>query len=215
VPKATIQSANVEMALHRAVASGERIAGWVRIVISTVALLQYLAFNGLVGVISLELRPVLVVFNLLTVLVVSAWMLYKLDPGGVSDRFLFTSVGVDSLACLMVVLPNALWPETRYEGLLDVPNMGFFLLAIFLSGFRLSPRLAAYSLLVNCLALGFVLRIDVSHGFLWGNYGGQELVVLGILMVSAGLLAIALGVSWGCMCQKRSWIWPLKKVRSG
>ena len=190
--RAAIQSANVENAIRKAAASGERLALRIRIVISTLALIQYLVFNGLSSVLGLELRPMLVVCNLLGIVIFSVWMLGKLDPEGASDGFLYASVGVDSLACLLVVLPTALWPEHRYEGLLDLPNMGFFLLAIFLSGFRLSPRLAAFSLVVNSLALSFVLRIDASHGLLWGKYGGQELVVLLILMVSAGLLAVVL-----------------------
>jgi class 3 adenylate cyclase len=191
VSKATVPNTNVESAIRQAAASGERMAGWIRIVISVLVLVQYLVFNGLEDLLDGQVRPLIVVSTLLGVLLVSAVMLWKLDPRSVSDRFLWISVGVDALVCLMVVVPTAIWPDHRYDGLMNLPNMAFFVLAVFLSGFRLNPRLSAFSLVLNGLGMALVLRIDASNGILWGPHGGQELVVLSILMLSGGLLAVA------------------------
>jgi class 3 adenylate cyclase len=182
---------SVQEALYKAAGRGERMAGRIRIFIVLLALVQYLAFNGLRAILNLEPRPVLVVGNLLIILLVSFWMLSHLARKGPSKNLLMASVGVDCLAVVMVVWPTAMWPEIRYEGILDLPNMGFFVLAIFLSGFRLDPRLSIVSFVFNSLGLTAILVIDHSHGLMWGGYGVQELVVLFILLSSAALLAVA------------------------
>lgn len=168
------------------------MAGRIRIVILFLALAQYLVFNGIENILQYELRQAVVLTNILVFLVISIAMLRALDRQGPSDRLLLASVGIDATACLLVVGPAALWPTETYEGLLDLPNTGFFVLAIFLSGFRLSPRLSVLSTVANVSGVFLVLWLDASHGFGWGSDGGQQVVILFILLVSAGLLAVSM-----------------------
>jgi class 3 adenylate cyclase len=187
-----VQTDSTAKAIAVVAARGERIAGLIRVAILFLALVQYLVFLGLENALQVEISQTVVVGNMLVFLVVSVGMLRALVHRDPSGRFLLLSVGIDAAACLLVVAPTALWPKDGYEGLLDLPSIGFFLVAIFLSGFRLNPRLSLFSMVLNLAGVCVVLSLDASHGLGWGDDGGQQIVVVFILLVSAGILAASM-----------------------
>ena len=179
-------------ALFLASWKGERLAGRVRLIIAILAIIQFGAFNGSRIVESGNRRLQIVFLILIALLGSSVAILRWLKSSGPTRLLMRCSIAVDGVAVVLVTAPAAIWPDERYQGILDVPNMAFFSLAVILSGFRLDPRLAVTSLVLNTLGLTAVLWVDSANGHLLGGYGYQEVVIVYIIMVSSGLLAISM-----------------------
>lgn len=183
---------SVEDALALASARGERLASIVRLVILGLAIVQFLFFNrealleGAIG------RFHFILLMLIVLLGASLLILKWLQSSGANRNLMRFSVTVDGLAVFLVTAPTAYYPDERYTGILDLPNLCFYALAVIVSGFRLEPRLAVASWVLNTLCLSVVLTIDSSNEMLLRGFGMQEVVLAYITMISAGLLAYSM-----------------------
>jgi len=181
----------VSDAIRKAAARGEHLAGWIRIVIVTLALMQFLWFHGFKEDAFEGPRVPLVTGSLVVILVLSTILLKRLSRVGPTRSLLTLSVAIDCIAVVSVLWPTAMWPEAGYDGLLNLPNLSFFVVAIFVSAFRLDPRLTVASFLFSGVGIVYLLYLDHRAGLEWGSRAEQELVVLIILLVGSALLAFA------------------------
>ena len=183
---------SVSEALSVAAIRGERLASVVRLIILSLAALQFLVFNRLALLEGSLNRFHFILLMLLFLLAASVGILRFLRKASFSSKVMRLSVAVDGLAVFLVTAPTAYFPDERYTGILDLPNMAFYALAVILSGFRLDPRLAIASWLLNTGCFTVVLMLDASNEWLIRGFGMQEVVLAYILLVSAGLLARAM-----------------------
>lgn len=104
---------------------------------------------------------------------------------------LYASVTLDSLLVSAVLLCSVVWPSPEYTGLINMPHIGTFGLALAASGLRLSRRAIAISAGCNIGgAMGLILldlRLNAvsrdvqldDHGAFW------MLIVVGLLLAIA------------------------------
>jgi signal transduction histidine kinase len=125
----------------------------------------------------------------------SVFVLAALRTPPRGERYWLLSVSLDALAAFSTLAPNALWPAPEYVGIANIPDTSGILLAIFGSGFRLSPRAALLGGTLNVASLLALVAVDhvVSGPSFYSSF--ETFSVYLIFAVSCTVLTVVLAVA--------------------
>lgn len=114
----------------------------------------------------------------------SLWLIRRTKHGALPRRILTLSVAMDAAMCCIALVGNGVWPS-RDHGSLDVAAL---ILTIVISGFRLSPPVVAFSLLINATSVILLRHKDLL--IIGSTYDLPFSIRLAIYLTSAGSLAM-------------------------
>ena len=123
--------------------------------------------------------------------VVSMFAFHRARQGRFGTLGLIISSVADALICFASLLSNVLWPDQRYIGLLRMPDVAALLPVIFVSALRLTPNATLASLGANLASLGTLVAIDMARNASRLAYGGGEVSMVLILLLTVGAVTWA------------------------
>ena len=125
-----------------------------------------------------------------------SWLLLRaLRKSSHKAPFQVLSAVLDAALAFFIVLPSVVWPRPAYAGVIDAPDFGIWMLVATSAGLRLSRPAAVAGPIAACAAVAGLLAIDQAWNADRIRYGLPEMVLAGVLMVGATLLAQGL-YSW-------------------
>lgn len=114
------------------------------------------------------------------------------------------SAVLDATLAFLVVLPGVLWPRPAYAGVLAAPDFGIWVLVATAGGLRMSRGAAVAGPLAACAGIVGLVTIDHALNAAVLRYGPPEMVLAGVLMVGATLLARGLYFWIGALVRRAS-----------
>lgn len=123
--------------------------------------------------------------------VVSMFAFHRARRGRFGTLGLIISSVADALICFASLLSNVLWPDPRYIGLLRMPDVAALLPVICVSALRLTPNATLASLAANLASLGTLVAIDMARNGSRLVYGGVEVSMVLILLLTVGAVTWA------------------------
>lgn len=148
--------------LLRAAVAAERGISWVRLVIAALASVNILwaVKNRPVDLVLGTPKYVMMVVVLVLAATYSAYTLRRSAQTGRLPCGRTVASVVDAVLVLGVVGPSVIWPSVTFLGLLGLPHVSFFALAVCGSGTRLSRRAVTASAVSNGLFVLSLLIFD-------------------------------------------------------
>lgn len=167
----------------RAANDGEALISAARTVFCLLVLGRFLALDDVSeagGKFAIEV-PLLALASL-----ASAFGFVKARQGRLRTQGLIVWSVADALVCFGSLLPNVLWPDERYIGLLRIPDVAVLLPVVFISALRLTPIATLASLGANLASLGGLVAIDLAVNASRLEYGGRDITMVLILLLTVG-----------------------------
>ena len=99
------------------------------------------------------------------------------------------SAVADQVICFIALVPNALWPSARYQGLLQLPEIAFLSVLVFASALRLASASVIASTVAGLCALFGLVAIDGWHNAARLLYRGRDVQMQVMVIIGAGTTA--------------------------
>ena len=178
--------------LARAAWAGERTVSITRSVLVVLVLGRFFVLGGAARALAGQVDAIVEVAVLATGLAASGALVWKLGPRSrpAPRSLLFASVTLDAVLCHLALLPNALWPEGSYQGILRMPDVAAILVVLAAAGVRLDLGVAALAALLHATSASILFLVDAT-GPAHITYGDKEVAIFFIYFVVAGLFAVA------------------------
>jgi signal transduction histidine kinase len=190
--RAARADAVVQTTLARGAWFGERAISVARLGLVAFVLARHLFIGGAASALAGHADALIGIGTLGVGVVASALVLRGLGktPRAVPRRLLFASVTLDAALCHLALLPNALWPEAGYEGLLRMPDTAAILIVLATAGVRLDAGVAAAATALHAVGTATLLAVDHVVGRPQLTYGGKEVAIFSIYFVVVGVFAL-------------------------
>jgi signal transduction histidine kinase len=178
--------------LARAAWAGERSVSITRSVLIVLVLGRFFALGGGARAAAGQVDAIVEISVLALGLAASSALLWKLGPRSrpAPRGLLFASVTLDAVLCHLALLPNALWPQGPYEGILRIPDAAAILVVLAAAGVRLDLGVAALAALLHATSASILFAVDAT-GRAHITYGEKDVAIFFIYFVVAGLFAVA------------------------
>ena len=182
----------MQTTLARGAWFGERAISVARLGLVVFVLARLLFIGGAASALSGHADALIGVATLGAGVVASVLVLRGLGktPRAVPRRLLFASVTLDAALCHLALLPNALWPEAGYEGLLRMPDTAAILIVLATAGVRLDAGVAAAATALHAAGTATLLAVDHFVGLPQVTYGGKEVAIFSIYFVVVAVFAL-------------------------
>jgi class 3 adenylate cyclase len=188
--------------LQQAGAQGERAAAWARLLLCTLAISNIIFLsNGLPRMLAGSVKFSMMTSVLLIGCVFSLWYIRKArtPPRWSLDM----SVLIDAALVITVIGASVMWPTPLWQGILSIPHISAFSLAIVASGLRLSYRTVAISAVANFTGMIIWLLVDSYQNHIYqetddiGAFFAMQItsVVLGAVIVRRVRVLVGQGAS--------------------
>ncbi|MCB9765690.1 MAG: adenylate/guanylate cyclase domain-containing protein [Alphaproteobacteria bacterium] len=143
--------------------SSERTVAWIRLVLVVLAALNIiLAAIDRGGLLSMGIKYPLMLTVLSLAGAWSAVTLLWMRQGDPPTSILEVSATIDAILATTIIGASVVWPSSDYRGLLSIPHAFGFLMAVLVSGLRLSPRAVTLSAVLNGLGAAALVWIDLE-----------------------------------------------------
>lgn len=168
----------------------ERWGAVVRSLFAALTLARFVALGGLGHGGTLAPGAWLSLLSSLLLLGFSVWVVVRARRGPIGPWTLALSVTVDAVVCVLKLLPNALWPEADYTGILNQPDWAMILLVLVFSGFRLSQPVVWLSAALNGAGLAALVLVDHARLGQAVVYEPSDVLLGGLYAAAATVLAL-------------------------
>ena len=171
---------NAQALLENSAFRGELTLSIARAIFVTATWVRFVALGGLAtdaAWVSTPPSAFAVIFSLV--------MIWRVRSGRARVRDLYLSVVLDAAVCFLSLLPNVLWPQEAFAGILRSPDVAAVYLMVIASLFRLFASVVLLS--------GFAGAVSLSALSVFGGANLNRFTLALILVVTATFIAAAVG----------------------
>jgi adenylate cyclase len=182
----------VEAFLGQAMVRGERTATGLRAGIVTLALTQFLLAGGATELAAPSARAWIVCATLAIAGLGSIHLLRTIRHTAFTETQILGSVAIDAFIVIVSTFGTSWWVTPTSQGLLSLPTFGFFLLAIFAAGLRISVQAAVLGSVLNIFGLLAILTVDHHRGQALSTLGMEGSILAVLLLFAAATLSYSI-----------------------